>query len=202
MLRAGIALVNREGIDAVTIRRIADSLSVSPMALYRHVKDKANLLGGMLELIVRDAAVTDHDEPDWRDWACESYRRMADAMLEQRGVLALVARVGAFGPSTADVVEEIIARFLDAGFSPSEASELLLDLNRFMLGAVLFDGAYWPEPGVPDRERKMRAGFEMLSEERFPNLTEHAAVVATAFSGRDLEPGFRRILDSHTATRA
>ena len=201
VLRAGIDLLNRDGVEGVTFRRIADVLSVTPMALYRHVRDKSNLLEGMLEVVVRDAAVTGHDDPDWREWTCETYRRMLEAMLERRGVMALVSRLGSFGPITAPVVEEIFARLVGAGFSPPEASALLADLNRYMLGTVFFHGAYGPEPDVPDHERKMRAGFEMLPEAEFPQLTQHAADLAQAFSVRDLDAGFRRIIESHSASR-
>lgn len=199
VLRAGLALANEEGLDAVSIRRVAEALSVTPMALYRYVSDKSDLLAGILEVVVRDAAVTGHEDADWREWLCETFLRMAGAMLEQRGVMALIGTVGAIGPATLPVVESILARLRGAGFPPREAAELFQELNRYMLGAVASDNAFSPNPTARDRERKTRASLELLSADDFPILTEHAAAMAGAFASRDLEPGLRRIIDAYAS---
>src|SRR6266852_189115 len=51
VLDAGIEIADEEGLDAVTLRRIAERLSVTPMALYRHVASKDDLLDGMADLL-------------------------------------------------------------------------------------------------------------------------------------------------------
>jgi len=200
VLRAGLEVANKEGIDAVTLRRIADGLSVTPMALYRHVSSKSDLLAGMLDLVVRDAAVTDHNDDDWRAWTCRTFARMAEAMLQQPGVMALVGRVGSLGSATLPVLEKILSRLCAVGFSPSEAAHLQEDLNRFMLGSVALEGALGGDPSNADRERHLRARLELLPSKEFPALTAHAAEVARSLTSRDFETGLRRIIDSHAET--
>jgi AcrR family transcriptional regulator len=52
MLEAAVTLADEIGIDALSIRRLAQELGVVPMALYKHVADKEDLLDGMVEVII------------------------------------------------------------------------------------------------------------------------------------------------------
>jgi AcrR family transcriptional regulator len=52
VLRMAIRLADREGIDAVSMRRVGQALGVEAMSLYTHVRDKDDLLGGMADLVV------------------------------------------------------------------------------------------------------------------------------------------------------
>lgn len=56
VLRAAVELADAEGIDAVSMRRVADRLGVVPMALYKHVADKDDLLDGMVDELIAEFA--------------------------------------------------------------------------------------------------------------------------------------------------
>ena len=105
VLRAALDLANAEGVEAVTFRRIAEVLLVTPMALYRHVSNKSDLLEGIFLLVLDEAAVVDHDHSDWREWVCRAFVKMGEAMLRQRGVMALLERSETHGRGRAEVVE-------------------------------------------------------------------------------------------------
>jgi AcrR family transcriptional regulator len=201
VLRAGLDLANAEGIDAVTFRRLGEVLSVTPMALYRHVSNKSDLLEGIFDLVTNDAAVTDHDEVDWRDWVSHSFVRMGDAMLRQRGVMALVNRLENFGKNRSAIVEEIFCRLCDAGLAPAEAAELQQDLYRYMLGTVALDSALRGDATDPDHERHTRARLDLLPSAEFPTVTRHAEELAQALTRTDLERGLRRIIDAFERER-
>jgi hypothetical protein len=176
-LRTGLEIANEQGIDAAT-------------------------LAGMLELVVRDAAVTDHDEEDWRDWTSQTFTRMAEAMLAQQGVMTLLSRVGSLAAATVPVLEEILSRLCAVGFSPSEAVHLEQDLSRFMLGTVAIHSLRGIRPSDADGERHVRARFELLPSSEFPRLTRSAAEIAHSMTHPDYESGFRRIIDSHAESLA
>lgn len=201
VLRAGLEIANADGIDAVTFRNLAEALSVTPMALYRHVANKSDLLEGIFELVSSDAAVTEHDDDDWREWVCYAFAKMGEAMLRQRGVMALLARGESYGRGRAAVVEEIYARLCEAGFTPLEAAQLQQDLYRYMLGTVALDGTLPGDAHDPDYERHTRARLELLPSAEFPMLTRHAAEVARTLVNPDLKPGLRRIIDAFERCR-
>src|SRR4051794_17609082 len=54
VLQAAVALADRSGIDAVSMRALAQDLGVVPMALYKHVKDKDELLDGMVDVLIAE----------------------------------------------------------------------------------------------------------------------------------------------------
>ncbi len=201
VLRAGLELANAEGLDAVTFRRLAQALSVTPMALYRHVSNKSDLLEGIFDLVANDAAVTEHVESDWREWVCTAFVRMGEAMLRQRGVMALLGRAESYGRSRAAVVEEIHRRLCDAGFTSLQAAQLQQDLYRYMLGTVALDATLPGDARSSDRERHTRARLELLPSAQYPMVTSHAADIARTLANTDMEEGLRRIIDAFERER-
>ena len=72
ILRTAIALADEGGLDALTMRRLAQKLGVEAMSLYHHVRGKEDLVGGMVDVVVAEMEVADA-EGDWK----EALRRSA-----------------------------------------------------------------------------------------------------------------------------
>jgi TetR/AcrR family tetracycline transcriptional repressor len=68
VIRAAFDVMNREGIEKLTMRRLAAELSVQPPALYWHFKDKAELLSMMGEAIYSSAVQNVAPAGNWREW--------------------------------------------------------------------------------------------------------------------------------------
>src|SRR6188768_3381858 len=66
VLRTAVRLADREGIDAVSMRRVGQALGVEAMSLYTHVRDKDDLLGGMADFVVGEVPRLDEPGPDWK----------------------------------------------------------------------------------------------------------------------------------------
>lgn len=67
VLQAALELVDRDGLDALTIRRLAADLSVDAMAIYRHAASKDDLLDGLVDITMADL----HIDPDAEDWRAQ-----------------------------------------------------------------------------------------------------------------------------------
>lgn len=119
----------------MSLRRVAEALSVTPMALYRYVESREDLLGGVADLVLREAAVTDHPADDWRDWACAAFTKIRDALDAQAGAAALLPHVPLGDPHHV-TAEAITARLRGSGIARDEARALYLDLVRYTLGCV------------------------------------------------------------------
>jgi len=185
VLAHALGIVNREGVESLTFRRLADALDVTPMAIYRHVENKRDLLNGTLDLVMRQARVVDHNEPEWQDWMCETFVRMRRALLEQRGALVLILRWTNLGPQALEVIEEILARLATAGFARPAAAQLFSRLIIHTLGsAALFAAILSQAPELTDQDerlRRTRAMFELLPGPEFPHVTSHASELAEMF---------------------
>jgi AcrR family transcriptional regulator len=75
ILRAALDVTDREGLEGLTLRKIAAELGASPMGVYRHFRNKAEILGELVDLVIGLYDVThQRADPDgaWEPW--ESYR--------------------------------------------------------------------------------------------------------------------------------
>ena len=66
VLAAAVELADREGIEALSMRRLGQELSVEAMALYNHVANKDDLLNGMVDAVVGEVDLTDGADGDWK----------------------------------------------------------------------------------------------------------------------------------------
>ncbi len=197
VLDRALDVINQEGIERLTIRRLAEALGVSPMAIYRHVSNKADLIDGVFDLIMSRANVTEHDEEDWLDWLSETFLRMRTALLAQRGALPLTMGRASLGTQALGVMEEVLAVLAERGIAAPEAARIFNHLNVYMLGSAAILGPIIQldaELADPDeRTRRIRANFELLPGKQFPQLTQHAAELAEALRDTAFTDEIRRI---------
>ncbi|MFP5368910.1 MAG: TetR family transcriptional regulator, partial [Actinomycetes bacterium] len=140
VLVAAVALADAIGIDALSMRRLAQELNVVPMALYKHVSDKEDLLDGMVEVIIREI-----DPPRTNtDWKTAIRDRVLSARHAlQRHSWARQAIETRTKPTAAvlDYQESFAGMFLAGGFTPDLAHHAMHALGGRMWGFTqeLFD---------------------------------------------------------------
>jgi len=202
VLASALDVINHEGVERLTIRRLAEALGVSPMAIYRHVTNKADLLDGALDLLMRDARVTAHDEADWIDWLCETFLRMRATLLAQSGALALIMSHASLGSQALGVMEEVLAKLSQRGIPPLAAARLFHHFMSYTLGSIAMLGPILQRDSEladpQERTRRIRASFELLSGSQFPQVTHHAAELAAAFRDEAFTSEIRRIAKAAT----
>lgn len=174
---AALELADTEGLEAVSIRRIARQLGVTPMAMYWHVKNKDELLDGVAARILEDVDRRVDAGAGWQ----EQLRQLLTALL---GVLrAHPAPAGLISTRTitSDHALRLTEHLLDilrrAGFSPAEATQVARHAVSVLANLVT------GQPGMVARNtssaqqepQRARATLESLSPERYPRLVEAAA---------------------------
>lgn len=177
VVERALALADSEGLEAVTIRRLAKGLGVTPMALYWHFRSKEELLDGVAARIFEEIDVSVDASAGWQ----EQLKALLGSMLgvlrahPSAAVLLSTRTVSSEGGLRAtEVALDILRR---GGFSPAEATQIA----RHALSTVvnLVSG----EPGVVAREesgqvtdarRRARLFLESLPPERYPRLVEAA----------------------------
>jgi TetR/AcrR family tetracycline transcriptional repressor len=176
-LAAGaLALADREGIDAVTIRRLAADHSVTPMALYWHFKDKDAVLDGIAERIFADVVLPNETDAAWD----AQLRAVLDAVLAAVRPHPLAADLLAprVMASEAGLVlsERAIALLRAGGFSASQASQTAAFLLCSIVTLVTSEPGSKGHAGVDaDADyREKRAKLDSLDPKRFPRLLESA----------------------------
>jgi TetR/AcrR family tetracycline transcriptional repressor len=190
-----LALADREGLDAVTIRRLATENSVTPMALYWHFADKDAVLDGIAEQIFASVTLPDlTDEP----WDVQLRRILVTllAAIRPHPLVAdlLAARVMKSGPGLV-LAEHVVGMLRRAGFSTDGASQTAAFLLCSIVTLVTSEpGKTSPLSGEAKDEmtRVKRAQLESLDPKRFPSLIESAEFFLFC---EDEESYFRRGID-------
>ena len=177
-----------EGLEAVSLRRLAQDFGVTPMALYRYVRDKQDLINAMTEAVLEgiDPTVGFRPEMTWTErmrMAIDNYKEQTDAR-----PLALplqIAYTGDGTPAIWKVLEDFLAILLDAGFGRREAI-IQLRMTSILLAAYLMafqKGATTDSMQLDaDQVDLMRRHFALaqrsLPRDDFPNLVESAEITA------------------------
>jgi AcrR family transcriptional regulator len=160
IVAAAIDLADRDGIDSLSMRKLAQQLGVDPMSLYNHVSDKDDLLAGIVDgLVARIEPTT--DDADWRS----NLRR---TILAARGVLlqhpwssrVIESRVTPT-PATLRYLDTVVGILRAGGFSLDLRHHSLHVLGSRILGFSqdLFDDSpdVRPEPEVAAMQARMWA---------------------------------------------
>ena len=137
ILRAALKLIDREGLDALSMRRLGATLGVEGMALYRHVGSKERLLDGVAELLLEQLDVPPSGSVSWVDaWyaIARSYRRLALSHAGAFPLLALSPLTTAARFQRAQAPVDILR---DAGFSQALAQRAFRTLLSYADGYLL-----------------------------------------------------------------
>ncbi len=173
VLRAAVDLADREGLGALTMRRLGAELGVEAMSLYKHVANKEAILDGVVELIVSQIEIPSQDTP-WK----QAMRRRA---ISARGVLAahswaigLLETRGSMGPATMRYLNAILGNLRSAGFSIQNAVHAFWLLDSYVYGHVIQETTLAPGRTAPPGTESAAAVLEQATMAEYPHLAELA----------------------------
>ena len=183
VVEAALASADAGGLKAITFRRLAAALGVTPMSLYRYVQSKEALLEALADRIFEEFEVPAGESADWREQLCELARSFRRLLVAHPAIAALhTAASPPLSRNQARVVEVVLRTLSRAGFSPREAALLEIELETFVLAHVMLEtGGGTPPPSDTERKaqmREIRARLLTLPPEEFP----HVVAVATYMS--------------------
>jgi AcrR family transcriptional regulator len=133
---AALALIDREGPDALSYRRLAEAIGCEAMSLYHYFPSKAQLLDAVIDWVIGGLAVPPPDG-DWVDRvrkAAWNYRAMA---LEHPKLYPLIAVHRLNTAVGVRKLDEIIGLFRAGGFDDATAARLFRDFGYYITGAAL-----------------------------------------------------------------
>ena len=173
ILEAAVAAADEGGLEGLSMRRLGQALAVDPMALYRHVRDKDDLLDGLRDLVLGEIPAVDPD-PDWRAamrrqtlGAREIMRRhpWAPRLLEDR----------AQGASIIAYVDVILGIFHAGGLSTALAHHALHVLGSRVVG---FTQDLFEDAGDPEADPEASAAFARSIAAIHPHVARLAMAVS------------------------
>jgi AcrR family transcriptional regulator len=191
ILRAAVELTDREGLAALTMRRLGTELGYEAMALYKHVANKDEILDGMVEMVVSRIELPEEGS-DWRD----AMRRRAVSAREVLGrhswAIGLLESRGFEGRAAMRYRDAVLGNLMAAGFSIENAAHAFWLLDCYVYGQVVQETSI----GSSTDAMTDAAPTDALASV-FPNLAsvyEHATTFEYTFDG-EFQFGLDLILD-------
>jgi AcrR family transcriptional regulator len=190
VLDAAEAIIDREGIEALTMRRVAEELGGSAMALYRHVRDKDELLVELLDrLAARLSRPSLPADPKARLLAV--WRLLHDGLAEHQWVVGVLAKGDLIAPSVLWMIDEILAASVACGFSHEQAVAAYRTVWQFTVGELVISQGL----AELDRPPFVLAILEGVDARELPTLAAVGGLWRAAREGDSFDEGLVALVD-------
>ena len=161
-IAAALAIIDRDGVEAFSIRNLGNELGFNGASLYHHFKDKEEILEGVRVLILREARVIlrGSARATWQDYARTSCTRYRTALLAHPNVAPLMSP-GLIRPSASVIARErLVEKMVEAGVPMRLAYPIMDSVEMLAFGSAVLN----PHRLRPDER------FSLRAEHNAPNL--------------------------------
>jgi AcrR family transcriptional regulator len=188
IVEAALKVLDSEGLDAVTMRRVAQELDTGAASLYAHVTDKEELIALLMERVIGELPEPVPDaETDWQEQIKQFGRAIRQLYTAHNDIArAAFARIP-LGPNALRSAEAAVGVLRSAGL-PDQVVAFASDLLPLYVTAVSYEESLYSQHDVSADDLKafaaqMRDYFAALPADRFPNLTALADPLTAAPTG-------------------
>ncbi len=131
---AALRIADAEGIDAVSIRRVAGELDARPMSLYIHFDSKDDLLAAMANTVVEEVLLDRPMPAEWREAVAATARRMYTAFVRHPWAMSIFVTKPHFGPAATELAQQMARSVESLSLEPAELWSLQGAVNDYVLG--------------------------------------------------------------------
>ncbi|MFE6969021.1 TetR/AcrR family transcriptional regulator [Isoptericola sp. NPDC057653] len=172
ILRAALELTDEVGVERLSMRTVAERVSLSAMGLYRHFADKAEILDALVGRVLADVATGDLPA-EWRPRLHAVAQQLLDAAVRHPEAFLLVLNRPYRAPEAIRVMEATYGILRDAGVDPDQLPRVERLVSTALIGyaAAVGSGAFWSggspdgppmEPGAPEWRDELRRNVDDL----------------------------------------
>jgi len=136
VVRRAVTLGDTAGIKSVSMRRLGEQLGVVPMALYKHVANKEELLDGMIDLVFSEVEFPSSGT-HWKTAMRQRARSMREALLRHRWAIGLMESRTKPGPANLEHHNAVLACLRENGFSFRMALHAYSAMDSYIYGSLL-----------------------------------------------------------------
>ena len=204
ILQSALRIIDRAGVDGLSMRRLSDEVGRDPTVLYRHIPNKAALLDGVVEIVLGQLRV-DTTDPDWAAQlrtVAHNFRRLA--LTHPNVVPLLVTRplatpLGQRPPGMLRPLEDVLVLLRSAGFTGVDALHIYRVLFSYLHGHILTELQEIIER-PEETDDVLRLGLHRLTITEFPQVRALASALASYDGAAELDRAVDLLLTGLTST--
>lgn len=169
VIDAALRIMDEEGLDAVSMRRVGRELGVEAMSLYHHVRDKEDLLRGIRERVLCEFLDPGADG-DWEVRARRAARSWREILRSHPNIMTLISGSKRFDMTPVSVrpTETALRLLREVGLPEDDAVKAFCALGGFIVGFVMFEIGVMRTAGPADQQPTPEGLVPALSAEEFP----------------------------------
>ncbi|GAA0589242.1 TetR/AcrR family transcriptional regulator [Actinomadura livida] len=188
IVEAAVALLDAEGVDGFSMRRLAARLDAGTMSLYEYVKAKEDVLDLALDAGISEIEIAGEEDAGWREVLTDHMTRSRRVMLRHPWIPALIGTRPLLGPGSLARSEHVYATLDRAGIEGPLLTAAVSAVSGYVHGFVAEELAWRSRFRDPDAEAALRARVQDLLERRAADLPTLAAHVRAGDA--DFDAGF------------
>ena len=200
--RAGLKLLNEDGLEQLTLRRLGVELNVQAATIYWHFKSKEELLDEMATTVLAEGAVhliPSRKSSNWRVWASTFGEGLRKTLLAYRDGARMVSGTRLTDTEYLKTIERIGTQMLAAGFSVRAAVVLFSTIYNYTLSFVMEEQAVFPVGGKRSPRCSIEERNARLDPAVFPFLRQTSTILFDRYDRRFRE-GLELILQGAKPT--
>ncbi|MGK3987792.1 TetR/AcrR family transcriptional regulator C-terminal domain-containing protein [Sorangium sp. So ce136] len=170
VIATALRLLDDVGLDALTMRRLGQELSVQAATLYWHIKNKEELLDAMAEAMLADCAAGVPEELSGMERAAGVAERLRRALLAHRDGARVFAGTYVAQDNTLRVSDTLVGALRDGGLSPRAAAWGCWSIVYYVIGFTLEEQALEVRPGAEPAKADAGRFREMVERGAYPHL--------------------------------
>ena len=179
---SAIQLIEAEGLEGLSMRKLASQLNVEAASLYNHIINKSDLFDHIQEYLYSQIP-ENLSGKNWKDHLLELAKNTRTGLLQVPQVAMLFATRPTITESSLKQVETTLNILIKAGFKPSEVLSIYRNLHVFVLGHVLAEVGQVPG----EKDHSNEPSLKHINIDKYPALKQ----VASYKSNIDFEKGFK-----------
>jgi AcrR family transcriptional regulator len=198
ILRTALALIDRDGVEALSMRKLGAEMGVDPMAIYHYLPNKAALLDGVVELLYSEIKPLQLQAGEsWTEAAAAAMRAFRATLRAHPRAVTVVGTHPAVTPGMLDLLDSSLGLLTGAGLGAAEALDLMNCLALYTIGQVLAEvGEPVGGEGTPPE-----TVYSGLTPETYPHLFAAFAAGYGYHPDEQFEAGLTALLAGWPARR-
>ncbi|MCG8671581.1 MAG: TetR/AcrR family transcriptional regulator [Pseudomonadales bacterium] len=187
ILEAAKSVLREDGIEALSIRKIATHLSAGPMSIYNHYENKQDIVRDLVADFVVRAHKQNSKEEDWQKWLASTFIDIYNATIDEPEYLTLMINSDNIGIASLNIFENTLACLINAGCKPEHAGMLFHQLLSYTLGAAMLHVNINAsnDNGNPT---------EKINSDDYPYSTQYGGLTHSIMGGSQFENTLKRII--------
>lgn len=192
VLRTAVELADREGMESLTMRRLAEQLGAGAMSLYHYVPNKDELIRGMVDIVFGEIELPPVGG-DWRSAMRERARSTRDVLNRHRWAVGLMESRAMPGPASFRAHDTVLGYLRDGGFSIELTIQAYSVLDAYIYGFALQEKSVPfedSEGAAAIAEAQVREFDAQAEEQELAALAEEFPYLAEVVAGHVAEVGY------------